>query len=271
MRILKRAVTLLLAALMLAGALSGAAAEAGTDGPAERRETGLEQFIVLHGSPDSPRVALTMDDCTDREIVWKAAELCRKHGITMTFFPNGVNLHPKEGKGWRGILEAGCEIGSHGEDHMALKYQDRVAPELMVFQQHLDETLGEHYPVRWFRPPYGALEDEQGSMTMIMYRIRQCGYDHALLWNVSYMLDARGAFEQARNGSIFLFHATEGDLKCLEGLIPLLLEAGFQPVTVSELFGFESPRPGGEKYVYDRKTFRYPRPDPGKWPQDPDS
>ena len=41
-----------------------------------------------------------------------------------------------------------------------------------------------------------------------------------------------------------------------------LLEAGFEPVTVSELFGFDPPETGGEIYVYDRKNFTYPRPDP---------
>ncbi len=229
---------------------------------AEQPETGLENFIVRHGSPDSRKIAITMDDCTHQEIVWKTAELCRRYGITMTFFPNGRNLRPEDGKEWQKLLDAGCEIGSHGEDHIVMNTPDRIVPGLMVFQQHLDETLGYHYPVRWFRPPYGALEDQNGSMFDAMHRIRQCGYDHALLWNVSYMLDAKGAFAQTGNGSILLFHATDGDYRCLEGLIPMLLEAGFEPVTVSGLFGFELPAAGGECYVYDRRNFTFPRPDP---------
>ena len=224
-------------------------------------ETGLEQFIVRHGSPDSRKVAITMDDCTHPGIVWKTAELCRQYGITMSFFPNGSNLRAEDREEWQKVLDAGCEIGSHGEDHIRMNTTDRIVPGLMVFQQHLDETLGYHYQVRWFRPPYGALEDDSGSMRLSMLRIRQCGYDHALLWNVSYMLDAEGAFRQTKNGSIFLFHATDGDYSCLEGLIPMLLEAGFEPVTVSELFGFDPPETGGEPYVYDRRNFTYPRPD----------
>ena len=52
-------------------------------------------------------------------------------------------------------------------------------------------------------------------------------------------------------GSILLYHARHKDYVCLETLIPLLLEAGFEPVTVSELFGFPPPETSEELYVYD--------------------
>ena len=38
-------------------------------------------------------------------------------------------------------------------------------------------------------------------------------------------------------------------------LVPRLLEAGFQPVTVSELFGFDLPETGGELYVYHKEDY----------------
>ena len=253
MKPLKTYGLMILAALLACVSLSAAG---------ESAETGLEQFIVRHGSPDSRKVAITMDDCNNGEIVWKTAELCRQYGIAMTFFPNGRNLHAEDRENWQDLLDAGCEIGSHAEDHMALKSPDRVAPELMVFQQHLDETLGYHYQVRWFRPPYGQLGEEEGMTSRVMYEIKKCGYDHALLWNVSYMWDSKITFDMTRNGSILLFHAADEDYRDIEGLIPLLLEAGFEPVTVSELFGFDPPETGGEIYVYDRKNFTYPRPDP---------
>ena len=253
MKILRRAAAVILAAVLacICPVVS-----------AEQAETGLEQFIVRHGSPDSPKVAITMDDCNNLEIVWKTVELCRKYGIGMTFFPNGKNLHPEDREKWQDLLNAGCEIGSHAEDHMAMKYPERVAPELMVFQQHLDETLGYHYETRWFRPPYGQLGEEEGTISLVMYRIKQCGYDHALLWNVSYMWDSQTTFGMTRNGSILLFHAVDADYQDIEGLIPLLLEAGFEPVTVSEMFGFDLPETSDEIYVFDSRNFTYPRPDP---------
>lgn len=244
-------------ALLLAGVCMLSAAE-----EAEPAETGLEQFIVRHGNPASNKIAITMDDCNTLEIVWNTVELCRQYGITMTFFPNGQNLHEEDRAHWQDLLDAGCEIGSHGEDHWALKQADRVTPELMTFQQHLDETLGYHYQVRWFRPPYGDLGEAEGNISYVMYRIKQCGYDHALRWNVSYMWDAEVTLSMTRNGSILLFHAADADFTCIRDLIPMLLEAGFEPVTVSELFGFDPPETSDEIFVYDRKTFTYPRPNP---------
>ena len=59
-----------------------------------------------------------------------------------------------------------------------------------------------------------------------------------------------------RNGSILLYHARKKDYECLVKLIPVLLEAGYEPVTVSELFEMEQPAPGGEMFVYDINEYR---------------
>ena len=63
--------------------------------------------------------------------------------------------------------------------------------------------------------------------------------------------DAAKAITKVQNGSILLYHARHKDYVCLETLIPQLLEAGFEPVTVSELFGFPPPETSEELYVYD--------------------
>ena len=68
--------------------------------------------------------------------------------------------------------------------------------------------------------------------------------------------DAEVAITKVKNGSILLFHARQKDYHCLEKLIPMLLEAGYEPVTVSGLFGFDPPERGGEPYVYDPNVFR---------------
>ena len=49
--------------------------------------------------------------------------------------------------------------------------------------------------------------------------------------------------------------------KSMDSLLPLLtqlLEAGFEPVTVSELFGYDLPETSDEPFVYDPATYRYP-------------
>ena len=80
--------------------------------------------------------------------------------------------------------------------------------------------------------------------------IRTYGYEHIVRWDVS-QTNAQIAITKVQNGSILLYHARHKDYVCLETLIPLLLEAGFEPVTVSELFGFPPPETSDELYVYD--------------------
>ena len=228
---------------------------AGAEDAAE--ETGLEKFAVKHGNRNSPKIAITMDDCNERDWAWKAVELCREYGITMTFFPNGYNLHEEDREGWLNALDAGCEIASHGQSHYYLRDtgQGTILFRLGYFQQVLDKVLGFHYQVRWFRPPFGKYADSDGSSTRIVRIIRQYGYDHVLLWDVS-ETNANKLMKKVKNGSILLFHARKKDYNCLAEAIPKLLEAGFQPVTVSELFGFDPPETSEELYIYNKDDFK---------------
>ena len=222
-------------------------------------ETGLENFPVRYADRESNKIAITMDDMNETEWAWKSVELCKQYGITMTFFPIGCNLHTEDRENWQKLLDAGCEIGNHTSYHESLpqKSDGEIVFTLAKFQETLDATLGYHYEVRWLRPPYGNLM-KGGSMYDVMQIVKRVGYSHAILWDVSEMNSARTALALTKNGSILLYHARKADYECLEELIPMLLEAGFEPVTVSELFGYDPPATSDELFVYDPVTYRYP-------------
>jgi len=224
---------------------------------AEGTPEGLETFKVRNGSRSSPKIALTMDDVNEREWVWKSVELCRQYGITMTFLPNGINLHEEDRDSWRDVVDSGCEIASHGMGHLNIGLLDEwsILGQLGRFQQRLDEVLGYHYQVRWFRPPFGNTEDENKDTNKATRTIRRFGYDHALMWDVSQTVPEE-AMKRVKNGSILLFHARKKDYECLQVLIPWLLDAGYEPVTVSALFGFDPPETGDELYVYNKEDYK---------------
>ena len=222
-----------------------------------RAEYGLEAFRVRFGDPNSKKIAITMDDVNDREWVWKSVELCREYGITMTFFPNGVNILEEDADNWRDVVASGCEIGSHGYYHESLMKTDdrfRVLWLLGKTQEQLDKVLGYHYQIRWYRPPYGILDHPNGSDSHYK-TLKKFGYDHAILWSVS-QTDPEEAYIRVKNGSILLFHARKTDYDCLTVLIPRLLEAGFEPVTVSELLGVDPPETSDELYVYRKEDYK---------------
>ena len=239
------------AALCMILALSVLACAAG-----ETTEQLLKNTRLLHGSRDSKKIAVTMDDGYETEWIWKSVALCRQYGIRMTFFPIGLVLKEEDRDNWLDLLAAGCEIGSHSFNHE--EFHDIPAyvayGRLGRFQEALDRTLGVHYPVRWFRPPFGSVKNKDKHSPNMYTAVRRYGYEHLLLWDVS-QTDAEKALQRTRNGSILLFHAREKDYNCLAALVPALLEAGFEPVTVSELFEMEPPQTGGELFVYDSHAF----------------
>ena len=257
---MKRVFCLLALAVLLAVSLSGAAAAE----DAQDTEQLLQSFELRHGDRSVKKVAVTVDDCykNRRESISLDVELCLKYGVRMTFFPIVYTgcLEPQYRDIWQSVLDAGCEIGSHSWSHWQLgnRTSAGIIQVLGDWQQALDETLGYHYETRWLRPPYGSMTDNlkgNDSHTRVTKAIRTYGYEHVALWDVS-QTDPDKALKAVKNGSIMLFHATVKDTKCLEKLIPALLEEGYELVTLSELFGFDPPETGGELYVFDREMYK---------------
>lgn len=251
MSMLRRGLALLLClcALLAAGCAS-----------AEEEEP-LDSFVLRHGDRNSSRIAITVDDCykNRREWITYDVELCRKYGIQMTFFPIVYTgcVSEEFRDIWLDVLDSGCEIGSHTWSHMKLGNRDKwgLMNALGKHQEELDKALGFHYPVRWLRPPYGALKGKIQSESQVIGLLKRFGYDHIVHWDVSETINMEKALSRIQNGSILLFHAQKKDSLFLDKLIPELQARGYEMVTVSALFGFDPPERGGELYVYDKKNY----------------
>ena len=225
-------------------------------------ETGLETFAVKHGSRESKKVAITVDDCYKTATEWIAAdvELCKQYGIHMTFFPivkTGC-LEEKYRDLWQSVLNAGCEIGCHGYQHLRLGSFDywTLVKRLGRWQEELDKTLGYHYQTRWLRPPYGSIDGgKKLNDKQVTSALKRYGFDHYVHWEVSETKNMEKALEDIQPSSILLFHSKKKDTRFLEQLIPVLQEQGYEMVTLSELFGFDPPETSEELYVYDRKNY----------------
>ncbi len=251
----KRVCAWILCVICLTGACISAAGEE------ETLETILQDFKLSHGDRNSKKIAITVDDCykSAKEFVVRDVELCKQYNIHMTFFPLVYTgfLEEQYRDIWQSVLDAGCEIGSHTYSHKAMRNRDYWGKIGCMgrWQEALDKTLGYHYETRWLRPPYGEVGDH-GSTKAVTKAIRDYGYTHYVHWDVSETKDLKKAMKNVQGGSILLFHAKKKDTAFLEKLIPMLLEAGYEPVTVSELFGLDPVETSEELYVYDREKYR---------------
>ena len=198
-------------------------------------------WAIRNGSRDSNQIAITVDDCYDREKVREIFDLCVSEQVQVTFFPLGDQLKAEDAELWREIAESPwAEIGSHTQHHnyFSVLTDDTIGIHLRRMPECLDEVLGYHYQITYVRPPFGNVTDDNGSTKRIRRIMAYWGYDHAILWDVS-QTDPDIAIKKVKNGSILLYHARGKDYRCLQKLIPALKEAGFEPVTISTLLGIE--------------------------------
>ncbi|MCL1855006.1 MAG: polysaccharide deacetylase family protein [Clostridia bacterium] len=193
--------------------------------------------ITYHaGDPSQERIAITVDDCENSTILSEMLDLFQEQEIHATFFVLGRALRMEDRDLWRRVLADGHEIGNHTFGHLCLTAggvtSRMVKSQLRRTEDMLNQVLGFEYPMYLLRPPYGKCQIN-GAKT----RIKNAGYEHIILWSVS-QIDPRKALEKIQNGSVCLYHSNTKDLHCLKEIIPRLKEAGYEMVTVSDLFGF---------------------------------
>ena len=222
--------------------------------PASERYCDSQEFGIRNGSRDLKRVAVTVDDCYEIDKVQAVFDLCREYSIRVTFFPLGDQLKTKDSELWRAIAASDCEIGSHTMHHTKMTDMSRSGMNIHLyrFQEVLDETLGYHYGVVSMRPPFGDIRNEDGNLNRtVVSNCKNFGYEHVVLWDVS-QTDFAKAKKAVKNGSILLYHARAKDVKCLEELIPWLVEEGYELVTVRELLEFDYIETSVELYVHQK-------------------
>ena len=204
-------------------------------------------FTVRCGDRDLPRIAITVDDCYDTEQVLAAVELCKLYDIKMTFFVIGNALKFADTDVWQAVLDAGCEIGNHSWGHTDLTKLSahQIKFQMLRTQQKIDEILGYHYPMQVLRPPQGKTSDT------VAKAVADIGYLAVARWDVSQTV-AHKALKDTQNGSILLYHARAKDIRCLEALIPALLDEGYECVTVSELLDLPPIETSDHIYIYQR-------------------
>lgn len=207
-------------------------------------------ITVRHGDREQKQIAITVDDCYEISKVDAITTLCQEYHIVCTFFVIGSALKFQDADIWKQVVEAGCEIGNHSWGHKNLTELNahQVKFQTLRTQQKVDELLGYHYPMQVMRPPFGKTNSTVAGI------VSGLGYQAVVKWDVS-QTDASIAIRDVENGSILLYHAREKDVRCLEKLIPALLEKGYECVTVSELLELDDIviDEKSEIYIYDSR------------------
>ena len=206
------------------------------------------EFLIYHGSREEKRIAITVDDIYDADVLRQMHDLCLEYDVPITWFVLGSQIRDSDKEIWESIIANGGEIGNHSWKHpyLARIKAHTARNQILLTQERIDELLGYHYPLRLLRPPFGNYKEGDVNRLDLFY---EYGVEKTIMWDVS-NTDPYGAFEDTQNGSILLFHTNYTDLECLKVLIPMLLEDGYELVTVSDLLYLEPLQTSEEKYVF---------------------
>ncbi len=210
----------------------------------------IEEKIVVPGTPMSYQekvpekafrgnligkklVALTFDDGPSRITTPQLLDILEEKKAVATFFELG-RLADANAEIVQRVVEQGSEVGSHTYSHQNLIRISRGAVEddKDETDEVFKEILGE--VPRLTRPPYGDYNDKVAEILdtpLILWSVDSRDWESRDPEKIEEI-----AVEQARDGSIILFHDIyQTTIDSIPEIIDKLREEGFEFVTVSGL------------------------------------
>ncbi len=196
-----------------------------------------ERYITqyTHGDRELPRIAVTLDDWYEPELLKDFLDAAKEYGCRLTLYPVGIALKAADRALWQRVIDEGHELGNHSNTHrrMSELTRDSILKQLGNMEKNLWAALGHEHTLNTVRYPYGdgRLKGLSGPFAAA---VRDAGYVHAVLWDVDDGT-AKEMLKKTQNGSILLLHGNRRSLRTLRQILPELAARGYEMVTVSEL------------------------------------
>lgn len=191
--------------------------------------------IIARKKNETKKIAITVDDCLNADVLAGIVKLAEKYKIGLTFFPRG-NTFKKNADLWKEIYEKGFEIENHTYTHTNVSKLkgDKLRDNIKKSNDALNEVLGVNYHMRSFRCPTG----DGMKLPRLHTVLRELGYESVASWGLSGTRKAEETIRITQGGQILLFHANKkSDLAALKKVVPGLINRGFELVTINELYG----------------------------------
>ncbi len=200
--------------------------------------TGVREIPIYSVETKEKRLALSFDAADGATDVDALLGILASHNTKATFFLCGcwIRNHPREAEK---ILNAGHEIGNHGDMHLdpVKLSKEELITEIKKQEEEIQKRFGITQTL--YRPAYGSYNTE------VVRTAKDLGYE-VIQWSVD-SLDWKnyGADEiQSRilnhsmlnNGAVLLFHVdTKYTATALDGILTELRRQGYEMGTVSDL------------------------------------
>lgn len=190
------------------------------------------------GDSSSRRVAITIDDGWQPELVEKIVQSSCDFHLPISAFPVGKVIRTSSSL-WRSVKEAGIEIYNHTLDHRNLANLDKngIRNQLSGWEKIYEETFNEPFLKKVIRPPFG-----EGVEKKLFEAAERLNYKGIAGWKV--VIKNEDFYPEITSGAIILLHFTQKDLNLIPKLAEILKEKKLEPVPLSQLPGvpiYEQP------------------------------
>lgn len=183
--------------------------------------------------PDLPMVAITVDDGPS-SYTPKLLEAMEKYGIHITFFVLGNKINDGSKEILEEIIRLGGEIANHSYSHPSFTTltNAEIASQMKRSEDAIYKQTGQYTTI--MRLPYGATNANvaaQLDKPLIFWSVDTEDWS-----NKSKKETLKKLTTNIKDGDILLAHDIhEWSVKAIVEAIPILIEQGFQLVTVSEM------------------------------------
>lgn len=194
----------------------------------EEKEEVSERIV----DPTKPMIALTFDDGPGKYTM-QLLEQLETYGAKATFFLVGENVG-KYSDVVRKMHEIGCEIGNHTMNHARLTTlaDANVMAQISGTNEVVKSIVGKD--ITFLRPPYGSTDDRVAGLAggpLIMWSVDTNDWG-----NKDATAVRNHVLSEVEDGDIILMHDIhETTVQATLELIPMLIEKGYQLVTISEM------------------------------------
>lgn len=202
-------------------------------------ETSAYSNVYKSNASAKKKIALTFDDGPHPIITGRILDILEKYGIRATFFVVGQNVENYP-KAFERLANSDSEIGNHTYTHRNIgnMSESELLSELERTERAIESKCDRHTFL--LRPPEGNFGKVVEKVSLIR------GYD-IILWSIDTLDWAHTPTDtildkvtsRLSGGDIILMHDyTSGSAhtcEALEQMIPMLIDMGYEFVTVSEL------------------------------------
>ncbi len=213
--------------------------------------------ISVSSEEEQKYIALTFDDGPNTDTTNEVLDILEQYNAKASFFLIGDFINDSSAETVKRAYDMGCEINNHSKSHptMSSMTEEEIKAEVEYVNEKVYEIIGE-YP-KFFRPPFIATSQTMYDVIDMPFI---CGVGcNDFMENVTAEERADVLINSAKDGIIYLLHDSSGNDKTVEALktaMPVLVEQGYEFVTLTELFEKQGEVPN-EDLIYS-EVAKYP-------------